>query len=675
MKKQYVFKGQWITTREASGLEPVNVFHRQLQPIAIPAKLTENLHVLYRKKFTVFKCEKTTIYITADDYYKLYVNGEFVTQGPAPGFPFHYYYNVIDITPFVKSGENVIAVHTYYQGLINRVWVSGDDRHGLIFDVVQEQEVIAKSDTTVKQTVHTGYSELGQAGYKTQFLECYDCRSNCIGFEQPDYDDSSWENAFVHQHAQYELFEQPTKQLEMEEIEPICVKKDEKGYFIDFGSIYVGGLYAEAQGQWNDKIIIRCGQELTEEGEVRFDIRANCRYEEMWILSGKEDSLHQYDYKSFRYCRLCVPAGVHVENIKMIIRHYPFTQRCECSYPDEDLRRIWELCVNSLKYGVQDVIQDCMDREKGQYMGDGSLSAAALAVVTGDTSIMEKLIDDALRTDFINEGFVTCSPCSFMQEMAEYPLMLPQLFMVHWQLKKDKAFLEERYGKLVAMLDFYTKNYGTPNGMLDRLDKWFVLDWPKECRDDYDFVWNEGEVMVGIHNVINAYYIGAIKIVNKIAAILNKEPYMNTDDLEDTYIQLFYDKNRKLFKDTPESEHISLPSNAFALMYDLCPNKETEENIVKLILETDASKTAFFTTFAALCGLWRIGKKEEMQDVLRNPGRWLRMLREGATVTFEAWGKDLKWNTSLFHLCYTYAILFLTEWETPRNSFDTGGSL
>ena len=33
-------------------------------------------------------------------------------------------------------GENTIAVHTYYQGLINRVWISGDGRHGLLLDLV-----------------------------------------------------------------------------------------------------------------------------------------------------------------------------------------------------------------------------------------------------------------------------------------------------------------------------------------------------------------------------------------------------------------------------------------------------------------------------------------------------------------------------------------------------------
>ena len=37
------------------------------------------------------------------------------------------------------------------------------------------------------------------------------------------------------------------------------------------------------------------------------------------------------------------------------------------------------------------------------------------------------------------------------------------------------------------------------------------------------------------------------------------------------------------------------------------------------------------------------------------------MLREGATTTFEGWGKDAKWNTSLFHLTLSYAVLFLME--------------
>ncbi len=37
------------------------------------------------------------------------------------------------------------------------------------------------------------------------------------------------------------------------------------------------------------------------------------------------------------------------------------------------------------------------------------------------------------------------------------------------------------------------------------------------------------------------------------------------------------------------------------------------------------------------------------------------MLRESATTTFEAWGKEKKWNTSLFHLCYTFVVIFMCD--------------
>ena len=69
--------------------------------------------------------------ITADDYYKLYVNGHFAGQGPAPAYPEQYYYNIIDITSWLQEGKNVLAVHLYYQGLVNRVWNSGDGRFAM----------------------------------------------------------------------------------------------------------------------------------------------------------------------------------------------------------------------------------------------------------------------------------------------------------------------------------------------------------------------------------------------------------------------------------------------------------------------------------------------------------------------------------------------------------------
>ena len=55
------------------------------------------------------------------------------------------------------------------------------------------------------------------------------------------------------------------------------------------------------------------------------------------------------------------------------------------------------------------------------------------------------------------------------------------------------------------------------------------------------------------------------------------------------------------------------------------------------------------------------GESDRMKAALLNNGAWLRMLKEGATTTFEGWGKDTKWNTSLFHLTMSYAAVFLAD--------------
>ena len=55
------------------------------------------------------------------------------------------------------------------------------------------------------------------------------------------------------------------------------------------------------------------------------------------------------------------------------------------------------------------------------------------------------------------------------------------------------------------------------------------------------------------------------------------------------------------------------------------------------------------------------GDHRRLKEALLNKGAWLRMISEDATTTFEGWGKDTKWNTSLFHLTMSYAALFLAD--------------
>jgi len=442
---EHIFTGKWITDSEFYNLEPRNVFHRQLDRVSLPCDEHLNRHILFRKTFSCDKpSQDAKIYISADDYYKLYVNGEFVAQGPAPSYHFNYNYNVVDIGEYLNEGENLIAVHTLYQGLINRVWQSGDNRHGLILDLVIDGKTVVFSDESFKTTPHTAYTETGMCGYSTQFLERYDSGAKEVGFASPDFDDSAWQNAKINKCADHTLTLQKSGMLTFEKISPVNVVASENRIFYDFGSNYVGYLSICAKGKAGDTIVIRCAQELNDDGSIRYNLRANCNYEEEWILSDEESVLDWFDYKSFRYAELIVPEGVVVEDIYFNVRHYPFELKAQPKpefLGNPEIEKIWNLCVHTQKYGVQEVIQDCMEREKGFYLGDGCYTALTYMILTGDDSMVRKLIDDAFSTDFITDTLVTCMCCSFMQEIAEYPLILVYLVWWHYNLTGDKEYL------------------------------------------------------------------------------------------------------------------------------------------------------------------------------------------------------------------------------------------
>ena len=660
----HTFTGKWITDDEFANLPPRNVFHKQLEPMELPCDEHRDRHVLFRKGFALNGAVKdATIYISADDYYKLYINGSFVAQGPAPSYHFQYNYNAIDVSSYLRDGENVIAVHTLYQGLINRVWQSGDNRHGLILDLVVEGKTVVSSDESFKTAIHTGYTEIGVCGYQTQFLERYDCAAPEENFAAPDFDDSAWQQAKTNRYADHTLVQQESKMLVFESIAPVEIVRKEGSVVCDFGANYVGHLWATAVGKKGDLITVRCAQELDADGQLRCKLRANCLYVEDWLLADGESSLDCYDYKTFRYAEFLIPEGVEIKEVSLSARHYPFELKTglKPEYADDtDLQKIWQLCVNSQKYGVQEVIQDCMEREKGFYLGDGSYTSFTNMLLTHDDSMVRKLIDDAFATEFITDTLMTCMSCSFMQEVAEYPMIMVYLILWHYNYTGDKAYLQQNYEKVKRLLEAYRKRY-EKNGLLRDLDKWCVVEWPKNFQHDYDVDILEGKVCHQAHVSINSYYIAAIRTANSMAKILGLPEYRDTAPLVSAFMDAFYDKERKLFKDGEFTDHISLVGNSFAYGLSICDDEAFKSSFLDYYDGYGISALSIFCSFPLMLGFVQNGEEEIVRQALLDEGAWKRMLREGATSTYEGWGRDTKKNASLFHLTLSYAAAFMAD--------------
>ena len=631
---------------------PQNPFHKQFAEHApmVQEPTLQNRHILYRRKAVLPTFSKAVLRISADDYYKLYIGGRFVTMGPAPSYPQCYFYNEIDVTEYLCEGENTFALHTLYQGLVNRVWVSGDGRHMMYFDLYLDGKRVLVSDESWLCADHTGYSATGKVGYDTAFLELYDSRAPEVGFAQPGFDDSAWQHAARFASADYCLQKQPTAQLDVYRTEPHSIREIEGGVLLDFGREAVGYLALCVQGHAGDVVTLHCAEELDEQGRARYAMRCNCTYREEWALSGGADTLDQFDYKAFRYAEVLLPEGAELLDAGMIVRHYPFSQRAEYPKDDPALSDVLRLCADTVKYGTQEIFPDCPTREKGQYLGDVCISARAQATLTGDSAMIKKAILDFCATSCVCPGLLAVSCGSYMQEIADYSLQFPALVCWVYAMDKDLDFVRKVEPYATGVYRYFL-GYADQNSLLDGVsDKWNLVDWPAGLRDGYDFELPATGVKRGKHNVINAFWCGFLSAMDEMYAILGMPSTGMTDKVKAAFYDTFYSPELGIYVDAPGSKHAAVHSNLLPLLF--CVGTEDKALTARLcdyVEQKGLACMGVYMAYFALAALILHGRYEAAVRLATSPDCWQNMLDEGATTTFEAWGKEQKWNTSLFH--------------------------
>lgn len=675
MKK---WQARWITDDKFIQLKPVNMFSRQNSHKTEHREDLKNHHMLVRKIFTLSKKpRKAFLDISADDYYKLYINGIYVAQGPAPGYPFHYYFNRLDVTSFLHNGRNVIAVHVYYQGLVNRVWCSADYRMGLIAELYDSRGLIVKTDKTWKYTRAAEYAAGEAFGYDTQYPEIIDNRLKAVGWKEEGYNDQAWFWCLENENDDHVLFLQPTPPVAVYEQKPKTICNIHEGHYIlDFGREITGHIEMKAIGASGQTVGILYGEELNEDQTVHYHMRCNCLYRDVWTLADGENLFEPYDYKAFRYVEVTAPPHtVLPDSITAIIRHYPMRdETCSFSSSNALLNNIWDICKNAVRLGCQETYTDCPSREKGQYLGDATVTALSHLYLTGDLRLYKKHLEDFACSARICPGLAAVAPCSHIQEIADYSLLWPYQLIIYYKHSADKTFLKKMLPAAEGILQYF-KSFEREDGLLENVTgKWNLVDWPESMRDGYDHDLVAGK---GCHNVINALYIGAVKIVDEIRAALGLEPVMRFETLKEAFIRAFYRESIGLFADSTESDHCAIHSNIFPLLYEIA-HPTARENIVRLI-RSKRLACGVYIAFFLLKALARAGEYELIYELLTSDDlhSWTTMLQEGATACFEAWGKDLKWNTSLCHPWASAPIPVIVEdllglspetpgWETVR---------
>ena len=211
----------------------------------------EESHGLFRKSFYLDTVPaRVPARLTADSRYVLYVNGREVSRGPVRSQPRRMMYDLVDLAPALKAGENVIAVYCKFYGRPNSFYIPAVPNTGLgktgtlVFEADLGSAGWLVSDASWKATKSHAWDGIEHDSANTIAggvpVEQLDARKLPVGWNGLAFDDEAWPSAqilraihiggFAHSQPPTDpygpLYPRPIAQLGGDVVAPVSVQAE-----------------------------------------------------------------------------------------------------------------------------------------------------------------------------------------------------------------------------------------------------------------------------------------------------------------------------------------------------------------------------------------------------------------------------------------------------------------
>ncbi|HXY38017.1 MAG TPA: alpha-L-rhamnosidase N-terminal domain-containing protein, partial [Vicinamibacteria bacterium] len=156
-----------------------------------------NTFVLFRRELTIGgEVVSARGFVSADSRYRLFVNGRRVQFGPAPCDPRSYEVDPLDLTRYLRPGQNVIGAEVLYYGHGEGTWPGG--KPGFLFALRVEEQGGAVQEVVSDGSWRARLDRAHRPGqFKRAYLralqEDFDARLHPWGWNDPGYvADAGW---------------------------------------------------------------------------------------------------------------------------------------------------------------------------------------------------------------------------------------------------------------------------------------------------------------------------------------------------------------------------------------------------------------------------------------------------------------------------------------------------
>ena len=474
---------------------------------------------LFRRSFT---CEAKPaglmIHISADSRYKLYVNEIFVEAGPCKGDREIWYYDSLELSPYLQEGDNTVAVeilsypaeHGKGNYSIFRTGHPGLFLTGTALDADGEVLFDLSADEQWKGYVDPEFSIVSESKYFAPLLilENRKGQESDVCWKSADFDDSSWENAvrdgsFSQQISPGNLCERPIpflyrRQKRFAEPRLICgnVNAKELAEFLngqrEITVLPQQKLIFEANAGEEETGYLHlllaggkggCVRILTSEGYVQEEmqefsgnpVKKNRLDRENGHLHGFTDTYYpagngkperpeEYSpfwFRTFRFVRVEIEPGeepLTILDLSYEETGYPLEVKTSAGADDPDFKAIWDISERTLRRCMHETYEDCPFYEQLQYIMDSRSQILYTYAVSADDRLARKCMEDLRRSQRYDGLLNSCHPNYEANVIPGFSIYYILMLYDHMMYFADKEFVRSHIPSVDRILQFFHEN-------------------------------------------------------------------------------------------------------------------------------------------------------------------------------------------------------------------------
>ncbi|UKT64932.1 alpha-L-rhamnosidase C-terminal domain-containing protein [Pedobacter mucosus] len=621
--------------------------------------------------------KKFIVHVSADNRYRLFVNGTAICNGPARGDLYNWYFETLDLAPHLKLGTNIIAAQVWNMGILAPV-AQISNQTAFLIQGDTEAEKMVNSDASWSVMENNAYRPTSlNNGERLKTYMVIGPGDNVNGSLFPWNWETSTDKKFNWKKAvqianpvtagygtdnlwtlvprNIPLITEKLQRLNkiarfkgLKSISSFLTGKSplnipaNKKVTILIDQSYNAVAYPEiifTQGKGASvkmtyaEALFKDGVKGNRNDIVGKEIIGN--YDIFNPDGGKKRLFRPLWLRTYRYIQL----EIVTKNEPLIIDDfygmqtgYPFKQVASFTSNDTSLKEIWDIGWRTAQLCAGETYYDCPYYEQLQYEGDTRIQSLISLYVTGDDKLMRKALLDFYHSrvpEGLTQGRYPSNRLQVIPPFSLYWVSMVNDYMFH---RNDDEFLKQFLLPIQEILLWYENNLDQKKQMLGPMKWWNFADWNLA----FDFGVPDGATD-GNSSVISLQYAYTL---NQAASIFNHfgKPEIAAhysklaNEISDATYKLCFDANKGVMANTPLKNSFSQHASIMAVLANAIPLSKEKAVMTKVLTDSSLSQATFYYRFYLTLALKKAGMGDLYYSQLKP---WREMIANGLTTFAE----------------------------------------